>query len=316
MSDQKENIISTRIGGLGSSDAAMCYNIGIRGFLTQSDNFRIAVMLGIEQPIQFSNSGTRIGDEIEETLFNYLKAMYPNILSNPYFKSDVLSENYRFDVFNHIDYEIEDETSITWFENKAVVTNIDDTISHYFYQICWHKMLLDEKAKLLNKIPYLKISHYDTNDFTSVEEMSIDKWNMRIIENEKISFAIDVIKKGLQIISDTIPTFVYVKQEILDANILPNEQVKLMNDIAIVINQIESQNNVIENFKSNMYELMKANNIKSIKHDSFTLTVVDETVSVSFDSKAFKVKHPDLYSQFTKSSPKKGYLKITTKNEK
>ena len=316
MSEQKENIISTRIGGLGSSDAAMCYNIGQRGFLTQSDNFRIAVMLGIEQPIQFSNVGTRLGDEIEEKLFNYLKELYPNIISNPYYKSETLSMHYKFDIFNHIDYEFEDHKIIKWFENKAVITNVDDTISHYFYQICWHQMLLSEKAKEKGLSAQLLLSHYDTNDFTSVDEMNVDKWNIIPIRNEKISYAMDVIKKGLQIISDTIPTFEYVKQETLDANILPNEQVKLMNDIALVITQIEAQNNVVESFKSNMYDLMKANNIKSIKHDSFTLTVVDETVSVTFDSKAFKVKHPDLYSQFTKSSPKKGYLKITTKNEK
>ena len=90
MNENKNEIISSRVGGLGSSDAAMCYGIGHRGFLSDSDKLRIAVMLGLRDCPMFSTASTRLGDEVENKLFEYLKISYPNIVSNPKTESEEL----------------------------------------------------------------------------------------------------------------------------------------------------------------------------------------------------------------------------------
>ncbi len=106
MEDYKQDIIATRMGGLGSSDAKMVEKVGKIGKLAYADKERIAEMLGIIERRQFSTSATALGDLIENQMYEIVKELYPDAVSNPYYKSK-LSEEYGYDIFNHIDYEVE-----------------------------------------------------------------------------------------------------------------------------------------------------------------------------------------------------------------
>ena len=317
MTDNKQEILETRIGGLGSSDAPMVYRIAQRGFLSDSDKYRIAVMLGITQSKIFSTEATRNGNEIENRIFESLKLANNNFVSNPKYVSESLSEKYGFAIFNHIDFELETENELLWYENKAVLEkDIEEVKYKYICQLSWHMMLLREKAKSLNKTPELYLMKYDTNDFDSLAELNSDNIDFYEMHYKRCLPYISMLEEGLRIIKECIPTFEYVEPETLDASILPQVQIDYMNSIAERLDAIKKHELEIEEFKTKMYELMTANDIKSIKHDLFNMTVVSETTSTSLDSKKLKEEQPEVYDKYKKISKTKGFLIITLKGEK
>lgn len=63
--------------------------------------------------------------------------------------------------------------------------------------------------------------------------------------------------------------------------------------------------------KQGLYDLMEQRNIKSFTGSRVKLTRVLPTESTSFDSKEFKVDHPDIYKEYCKKTQKAGSLRIT-----
>jgi len=302
----KEQIIEKRSSGLGSSDAKMVAKIGKNGFLTDADRFRIAVMLDLEDRKMFSTKATRLGNELEERIFEALHCRFKNIKSNPYYKSEVLSEKYGFDIFNHIDFEIEIDNEIVWIENKATIENITQTVEKYKYQLVWHHLLLDEKSEKGT----LYLSHYDTSEF---ENTGFNAENLTLFIFPKHAYIAEKeqLLKGLEIISNEIKNgFQYEKKEELEADCLPEKVQNEIIQLSNVLKQIEEHEKTVENFKNKMLELMLKNGIKSIKNPFFNLTVVPKTVSTSFDSTRFKKEHPELSKQYQKQTTKKSYLII------
>jgi hypothetical protein len=70
--EHKNEIINTRVGGLGSSDAKMVAGIGERGFLNHADSKRIAIMLGMAEQRQFSTKAIETGNIIEKAIGDML----------------------------------------------------------------------------------------------------------------------------------------------------------------------------------------------------------------------------------------------------
>ena len=63
--------------------------------------------------------------------------------------------------------------------------------------------------------------------------------------------------------------------------------------------------------KQGLYELMEQHNVKSFTGSRVKLTRVLPTESTTFDSKEFKVDHPDIYKEYCKKTQKAGSLRIT-----
>lgn len=68
-----------------------------------------------------------------------------------------------------------------------------------------------------------------------------------------------------------------------------------------------------DKLRAGMLELMEKHNVKSWEGDMVKITRVPASERESFDSKAFKEKHPELYAEFIKKSTVKHSLKITLK---
>lgn len=303
--EHKEEILKTRQGGLGSSDALMIERIAIRGGLSDSDRQRVAELLGLTERKQFSTEATRLGDEIEMGIFEIIKTKYPQTRSNPYYKSEAMSEKYGFSISNHIDYEVETQTELIWIENKATKHTIETTLATYKSQLNWHYMLLKEKAKAKRKKPRLFLSHYQTN-----KTDSFDANNLHL--KEVLDWSDKLLKSGLEILKKEINGFVFSPREELYAEYLPDtirEEFDLMGKI---ISEINENNKKLDEFKERMTELMLASNVKSIKNDTFIITLVPSTKTSSFDKKSFGNKYPELLQEYTKQTDKKAYVKITT----
>lgn len=63
--------------------------------------------------------------------------------------------------------------------------------------------------------------------------------------------------------------------------------------------------------KQGLYDLMESHNIKSWTGSKVKLTRVLPTKKTTFDSKAFKEAHPNLFKEFSKESVSAGSLRIT-----
>lgn len=314
MANNKEEIIETRTGGLGSSDANMVVRIAESGIIGESAKQRLAVMLGLEKQNIFSTAATNLGNNVEDILFEALQKKFPTAISNPKVSKDKSTCKFGFSIFNHIDFEVENEDTIFWYECKATIDeDIDDVIKKYYNQLQWHWMLLEEKAKLLNKKPTLFIVHYNTTDILETGLIEFTENNPKFKEIEKHLGTQRLFKKGLEIIAKEIQNFEYTPDETLSAYNLPVEQQEYIEKIAVMLNEVAEREATIDAFKANMLALMVKNNVKSIKNDYFNITVVPESFSTRIDSKKLKEEHPVIYSKFTKSVQTKSYIKITIK---
>ena len=66
--------------------------------------------------------------------------------------------------------------------------------------------------------------------------------------------------------------------------------------------------------KTELMLAMEKQGIKSFQNDSFKITYVDEYERSTFDSKKFKVEHPDLYKDYIKVNTVEPTVKITIRN--
>lgn len=306
--EKKEEIIQTRKGGLGSSDAKMVAKTARNGCLSEPDRQRIAIMLGLEKKPQFSTEATEYGNFIEDLIFEIIKGEDPNAVSNPYYKSEQLSEKYGFDIFNHIDYEIETEDNLIWIENKATKDDRWTAMQAYESQLAWHWMLLKEKAYFAGKKPQLMFSHYTVNNYE--RDFNADNFKIIALNGEKhvLDRVETDLRKGFEIISEAIKDFKYEPREELYAENLPVQIQEKMQQIAACIIEAEAAEKKILEFKERMKELMNGNNVKSIASEYFKITLVGESTTTSFDKKAFEREYPELAGRFTKKSKKDSYI--------
>lgn len=303
--EHKQEIINTRVGGLGSSDAKMVVGIAERGTLNYADKERIAVMLGLAEKRQISSKAIELGNIIEDAVFDVFKTQLgENIVSNPRYEINLYLD-YR--VSNHIDFEISTPDELIWIEHKSTIHGINQALEDYKYQLAWHAMLGEDKALKEGKQFKLMLSHYDTNDFAG--EFNADKLSIVAVPTNK--HYIDKIGKGLLIINEALPAFEWQPNEgILHASSLPAEINDKCEMMATHLRKIKELTEQVDVFKQRMCELMTANNVKSIVTDAFTITLVEQSVSTTFDKSKFAKEHPDMVAQYEKKSVRKPYVTI------
>jgi len=65
--------------------------------------------------------------------------------------------------------------------------------------------------------------------------------------------------------------------------------------------------------KEQIKSAMEIHNVKSFTNDAIKLTYIASTTTTTVDSKKLKDKHPAIYEECTKTSPKSAYVKIEVK---
>ncbi len=304
--EHKQEIINTRVGGLGSSDAKMVVGIAERGQLNYADKERIAVMLGLAEKRQITSKAIELGNIIEDAVFEVFKTQFgENITSNPRYTMDIPTISYR--VSNHIDFEISTPDELIWIEHKSTIHGINQALDSYKHQLAWHTMLGQDKAQAEGKKFHLMLSHYDTNEFDG--EFNADKLSIVAVPANR--HYIDKIAQGLLIINEALPTFEWQPNEgILHASSLPAEINDKCEMMATHLRKIKELTEQVDVFKARMCELMVANNVKSIVTDAFTITLTEQSVSTTFDKSKFAKEHPDMVAQYEKKSIRKPYVTI------
>lgn len=304
----KADIVATRVGGLGSSDAKMVAQIGRTGVINYAAQERIGQMLGQVERKQIKTKAMELGDNMENTIFAFLKQRCPDAESNPKVMDEELSAEYGFDIFTHIDYAVEDERAITWFECKATKDDVTVTRDKYKEQLAWHYAIGKLRAEKSGKLFNLFLVHYNTNDFSG--EFDVTKMDMVKI-HEPAQMLVDDITEGLVSIKAAIASgFVFVPKEELDASDLPAEQQERMAIVCGYVRALTEAEKKLAEFKELMLPIMRENNVKSIKNDMFSIFYRGEGTRTSFDTKRFERDHPELYREYCKTSKVKDSITI------
>lgn len=293
MNDQKQEIIATRKGGFGGSDAKMFYKVGQKGIeaLSDTDKRRIAVALGqiehIETP---TTEAMEAGNEFEKWLGENI---YPGGKNNFRIEPEKpLSTNFK--VFAHADFYY--STLGTVIEAKYTSSDADQTIRDYMPQLQWYYMLGADDV-FLNK-------GYQGEPFEINDAFFIDR-------NEAY---IKKLIKGIKLVDAFCDTFAYDPKDEWSINdLLPYEQSAVVK-MTSVLSEIKRMEQEAEELKSKLLDTMLKYNVKSLKHDDYTLTVVPEGVTSRFNKAKLLKDHPEIKeSDYTTLSERKAYLKINLK---
>ncbi len=291
--DQKQEIIATRKGGFGGSDAKMFYKVGQKGIeaLSDTDKRRIAVALGqveyIETP---TTEAMEAGNEFEAWLAeNVYMECENNFKMEP---KKPLSVNFK--IFAHADFFHEADNVV--IEAKYTSSDEEQTKHDYMAQLQWYYMLGADEV-YLNK-------GYQGQPFEINGEIFI-KRNQGYIEK---------LIKGIKLIDDFCDTFVYEPKDEWGINdLLPYEQSAVVK-MTSVLSEIKRMEQEAEELKSKLLDTMLKHNVKSLKHDDYTLTVVPEGVTSRFNKAKLLKDHPEIKeSDYTTLSERKAYLKINLK---
>lgn len=305
MENYKDNIIATRVGSLGSSDAKMVAKIGRVGKLAYADKERLAVLTGQKEQHDFSNAATRNGDYIEQEIFKDLQNKWDDAKSNPIWLSPSLSTN-RCDVINHIDIETVQGEYLVWYEVKASRYSTAQVKAEYEDQLKWHHYLLNEKASLMHLKPALLLVHYLVEDYNA-------PYDPERVTTIPVHFNGDYfadIQKGLDIINEALADFKWEPREELEASDLPDNLRQQLDYITARLREAEQIKAETESFKEKLLAVCLQNGVKSIKAEGWSAIIKEGYVSSRLNSSKLKADHPDLYEQYLSQSNVKPSLTL------
>lgn len=330
MENYKEDIIATRKGCLGGSDARLIQSVAEAGKIPQSAMKRLAVCKGLAEQPQFTNPAIEFGNYVEEMVFSSLYANDIRWQSNPCLVSAKYSRP-NCKVIDHIDLYLQDDDkkTITIGEVKATRSNYAQTYDEYKWQLLHHYLLGCEKAKELGgyKVKVM-LCHYcsDGIDLTQPFEFDPSRLTVKTLRNmEKLSKSYH-LAEAMDIIDNFLETFTeyYEDGEEIPYEILPANVQNQFDSITTLLTEIKEREDKVAAFKSKLYDFLTEKNIKSIKNNDWSIVRIDPTESVQFDNKRyledFSIEHPRQYkkirNKYDKVVKKKGYVSIKIKDKK
>lgn len=321
MYEYKNEILSSRVGNLGASDANLIANAASTGIVQKSAHKRLAIAKGLIEPQDnFKTEAMRLGDEVEMAIYEHLKSRDDRWQSNYKLKSKKFSKS-DLSLIAHIDFFLKDDEKqiIRIVECKATKVSTMETHQTYKKQLYVEYMLAKEFAATLGKKWRVKMAlcHYNTNEHNGV-------FNPDNITLKKITFPAQVfdIDKGMTILNEFVKDMEEYYDEEINADALPVAIKQQFDLVTNIIKDIKAQEEKVDEFKKMLYEFFVERGIKSIKSDDFNIVLVEPTTAHSFDVKKyledFEKAHPckcrKIKKQYDKVSNRKGYVTIKIKN--
>lgn len=305
--EHNQEILRTRIGGFGSSDAAMFIRIAKRGSvkdLSRTDLIRIAVAMGLRAPVQvFVSEDMERGHRFEDW---FSKLVTPDTEREKLLTFDCQSVSpFRF--FAHADFYNDGHV----WELKCSKMETDEVLTTYMPQLQWYY--------IMSNVTEVTLAHCQPNDtknnpfleeFDKVEPVFVDK------DPE----VIDMLYSGMQILCEAVSDG--WKPEIAEVGEFAN----MPNDIQAAFLCLQSFERAkkdieerIEKEKQTLLSYMQENGLATIEGEKTTVTMVSASVSKTFDSTKFFKAHPELTEEkakFIKETNRKAYISLKNKELK
>lgn len=317
----KDEIISSRVGNLGGSDARILAAIAKNGCVQRAQVERLAIAKGLYERPNITNLAMQYGDFIENMIYDSLVQVDERWESNKCFRSQKYGRE-GLGLLVHIDFSLFDESRdkplLLWVECKATTTDIEQTYKDYKEQLYVEYVLGKELAEQLGADFKLELCHYDASVMFEDESQLQFAFDPDKISRKKVIFKKPVfdIASGMDIAAQYVSEMTEYKREEIDWDYLPAEVQEQMKQVNNILVSIKEKQDSIEEFKSRFYDFLCKNEIKSVKTPYFTISRVDEAISVQFDKVKFASEHPELVAEYQKEVKKKGYVLIKTKEVK
>lgn len=319
--DYKNDIINSRIGSLGSSDGKVLAAIAKNGCVQKGQVERLAIAKGLYERPNITNLAMQYGDFIENMIYDSLVQVDERWESNKCFRSQKYGRE-GLGLLVHIDFSLFDDSRdkplLLWVECKATTTDIEQTYKDYKEQLFVEYVLGKELAEQLGADFKLELCHYDASVMFEDESQLQFAFDPDKISRKKVIFkkAVFDIPSGMDIAAQYVSEMTEYKREEIDWNYLPAEVQEQMKQVNNILVSIKEKQDSIEEFKSRFYDFLCKNEIKSVKTPYFTISRVDESVSIQFDKVRFTAEHPELAAKYQRAVKKKGYVLIKTKEVK
>lgn len=319
--DYKDEIISSRVGALGGSDGKVLAAIANNGCVQRGQVERLAIAKGLYERPNITNLAMQYGDFIENMIYDSLVQVDERWESNKCFRSQKYGRE-GLGLLVHIDFSLFDESRdkplLLWVECKATTTDIEQTYKDYKEQLYVEYVLGKELAEQLGADFKLELCHYDASVMFEDEFQLQFAFDPDKISRKKVIFKKPVfdIASGMDIAAQYVSEMTEYKREEIDWDYLPAEVQEQMKQVNNILVSIKEKQDSIEEFKSRFYDFLCKNEIKSVKTPYFTISRVDEAISMQFDKVKFASEHPELVAEYQKGVKKKGYVLIKTKEVK
>lgn len=317
----KDEIISSRVGNLGGADARILAAIAKNGCVQRAQVERLAIAKGLYERPNITNIAMQYGDFIENMIYDSLVQVDERWESNKCFRSQKYGRE-GLGLLVHIDFSLFDESRdkplLLWVECKATTTDIEQTYKDYKEQLYVEYVLGKELAEQLGADFKLELCHYDASVMFEDEFQLQFAFDPDKISRKKVIFKKPVfdISSGMDIAAQYVSEMTEYKREEIDWDYLPAEVQEQMKQVNNILVSIKEKQDSIEEFKSRFYDFLCKNEIKSVKTPYFTISRVDESVSIQFDKVRFTAEHPELAAKYQRAVKKKGYVLIKTKEVK
>lgn len=317
----KDEIISSRVGNLGGSDARILAAIAKNGCVQRAQVERLAIAKGLYERPNITNIAMQYGDFIENMIYDSLVQVDERWESNKCFRSQKYGRE-GLGLLVHIDFSLFDESRdkplLLWVECKATTTDIEQTYKDYKEQLYVEYVLGKELAEQLGADFKLELCHYDASVMFEDESQLQFAFDPDKISRKKVIFKKPVfdIASGMDIAAQYVSEMTEYKREEIDWDYLPAEVQEQMKQVNNILVSIKEKQDSIEEFKSRFYDFLCKNEIKSVKTPYFTISRVDESVSIQFDKVRFTAEHPELAAKYQRAVKKEGYVLIKTKEVK
>ena len=299
-----EEIKTSRVGGLGGSDAAMVLKIGRNGLqaLSNTDVKRLRVMLGFDEPCNFGgNAATEAGHAFEDYIADRLKMVYPLGFER---EAKMGGEDFgAFKTFAHADYLVTKDHVI---ECKFVQDTTQNVLAKYYAQLQWYYYLGADCVTLCHGVG--GVEPFEVIDYT-------------FLDVPRDESAIEAISNGLRLILE------YCQNE--QAGSAPVEvdmqakQRKLVRKYLTRKRKVDAMTAEMEQIKAELQAEMEAGNIAKVSGalDSNNTAVVifrKGSTRRTLDTTKALARYPELNEQgdLWKTTTAKSSLTIQTKEIK
>lgn len=328
MNEQKQEIIDTRKGCLGGSDARLLQSVAELGSVPNSSLKRLAICKGLKEPEQFTNAAMEFGNFIEARVFESLSSVDSRWQSNPCIVSEKYSRK-NVKCIDHVDFLLRDDEKkeIIFGECKATRLTFQQTRDEYLAQLCHHYLLGKELADRLGGYKVkIVLCHYLTDGLDVATERDFDPSRLtvkqlrnmeRIANTYNLSAAMDLVDGFLETLDS------YYEEDEIPYEMLPVSVQNQFDGITALLAEIKEREDKVNAFKTKLYDFLTEKKIKGIKNDAWSITRVDASTSKQFNAKKFleeyAAQHPRKYkvlrAKYEKTVTKKGFVTIKLRNQ-
>ena len=315
MEDYKQDILNTRVGCIGSSDAGILMRTAKDGKVPSGAARRLAVCKGLIPVVDSYKSAAMLrGDEVEQLIYQQLSSVDDGVESNPLWVSERYSRK-NVKLISHPDIVSVSATAVTVYEIKTSKFSVDDLIETYKPQLFIHWLLAHELYP--DKIVNVNLVDYSTDgeDETVYDPSRIVSKPVDMHMLFDVDKVMDIIDAYLENLNS------YEEEEEKDVSELPVKMRDDIDQLSRLIVEIKEREDSVAAFKERLYMEMEKANIKSVRNEWVSITRVDPTESVSFDGKRYldslKKEDPhladEIETKFSKTTKRKGYALIKIK---